>query len=113
MKDFIFMFNKNDWKVTGFYPYTSCVVDRIFSQNFNYKTEEHDFLDQLWNHLWKEAESLGCKLDNKIVLQITKINKSNLCDSVLYLGRYDGSVHLGLSLYQDSWLKDSNKKFNQ
>lgn len=111
MSEFKAFFHKEDWQVTGFYPYTSCVAIRICKQDHNYKTKDHDFLEDLWKYFWEKAEALGCKDDNKIVLQITFPNKVMLYPPVLYIGKYDGQVSLGLSLHQDEWLKDRNKSF--
>src|SRR6187402_3585948 len=105
MKEFTTYFNSKDWHVTGFFPYTSSVRDRILTQSHNYKTEEHDFLHYLWEDSWTKAIVNDVKFDNKIVLQLTKKNQE-FPDSVLYLGKYDGLISLGLSYSQDGWLKD-------
>lgn len=115
MSLFTAMFNFNDWTVTGFYPYTSSVTNRIYEQNHNYKTKEHDWLDERWEQFWKQAEEKNCRMDNKIVLQITKketfLNHNSSPSPVLYIGKYDGRVSIGLGMYQDEWLKDRNKFF--
>lgn len=66
--------------------------------------------------MWTKAEALKCRYDNKIVLQITKMPSPKMIDNypvnaTLYLGKYDGKISLGLSLYQDAWLKDTNQYF--
>jgi hypothetical protein len=71
MKEFFFMFNINHWTVTGFYPYTSSVICRLFAQSHNYKVEEHDFLDTLGASVKQMAEDKGCSWDNKVVVEIT------------------------------------------
>lgn len=114
MKEFILFFNESNWKVTGFFPYTSHVMDSILSQNHNYKDTHDDFLQHLWDYFSNEAEKLGCELDNKVVIQITKVNnsfKSSPHNSILYIGRYDNKVSIGLSLWQDEWITDRNKYF--
>ena len=116
MKQFTLFFRPDEWAVTGFFPYNSCVQDRLLEQNYNYKTNEHDFLEKIWDEMWAKAEELGCKYDNKIVLQITRIPNPKMINNcpvnaTLYLGKYDGKVSLGLSLYQDEWLKDRNQYF--
>ncbi len=110
MKHFIFMFNLNEWKVSGFFPYTSTVIQRIGEQNHNYKTDDHDFLEDLGNKVRELAEAKGCKWDNKVVVELTYKFECAVQPKI-YLGQYDGKWNLGLGVSQDEWLKDSNQHF--
>ena len=110
--NFLDSFYPSHWIVTAFYPYTSNVTDRLVSQNHNYKTKEHETLNSLWEYFSKEAKNKGCCLGNKIVLQITKKNNStNSTNAILYIGKYDGIVNIGLSMSQDNCSKSASKTF--
>lgn len=116
MKRFILFFRSEEWAVTGFFRYKSSVQDRVLEQDHNYITPEHEFLQQMWEDMWSKAVKLGCVFDNKIVLQITKIPNPRIKEEIainatLYLGYYDNKISLGLSVYQDAWLKDQNNYF--
>ncbi len=111
MKEFFFMFNINHWTVTGFYPYTSSVICRLFAQSHNYKVEEHDFLDTLGASVKQMAEDKGCSWDNKVVVEITYSYKDAEVPAKLYIGWYDGRWSVGIGVSQDDWLKDRNKHF--
>lgn len=92
--------NLQNWEITAYYGYRSSVIDRIATQSHNYKTQEHDFLEKIWSFVWEKAELKGFKLDNKIVLQLTNVCVlSDSPKSVLYIGRYDNIISLGLSMY--------------
>jgi hypothetical protein len=114
MKNFISYFNLNNWTLTAFYPYTSIVSCRILEQNFNYKTEEHDFLHAVGNKVKSLALQHGLDWDNKVVVQLTEkshIAGMNQIPAVIYVGFKDGLVSIGLGMYQDAWLTDKNKYF--
>jgi hypothetical protein len=92
------------------------VTYRILSQNHNYKVEHHDFLEELWNQLAIEAKYLGISLDNKIAFKCQIISKplGDLFEeqSFIYIGKYDGLVHVGFGVYQpDRYTKQYNKTF--
>ncbi len=107
--DLLEYFHLKDWEVTMFFPYTSAVTNRFASQNYNYETPEHHILEDLWNHFWGIADAKGCRLDNKIVLRLTKkASAVELFPINIYLGRYDGIVSLGLGVNQDSWLTNKD-----
>jgi hypothetical protein len=104
-----------DFNIVAFYPYTSIVSTTILEQNHNYKTDEHDFIQAFADKIWKKAEALGCRWDNKIVVELS-LDKSNhdtfRIDSNIFVGWYDGKISIGLGIWQpDSWTKESNIKF--
>jgi sulfatase maturation enzyme AslB (radical SAM superfamily) len=113
--DYTFWLKAKNLKIVVFYPYTTSVTHRILTQNFNYKTEEHDFLEALWNELAAKAEEMGIALDNKIAFKCVFVGESNVNfeeQSPIYIGRYDGNVHVGFGVYQkDSWTWTCNRTF--
>lgn len=103
-------------KIVKFFPYTTVVTNRILSQNHNYKTDCHDFLDYLWLGLEVKAKELGIALDNKIAFKCDIIYNplGDLFEehSSIYIGKYDGIVNIGFGVYQpDRYTKQYNKTF--
>jgi hypothetical protein len=100
-----------EWKAVKFFPYTSSVTNRLLTQSHNYKTPEHNFLDNIGNKFKDEIEEKGIRWDNKIVIKIESVITAggyNDIPSVLYIGCYDGLWNIGLGVYQDKWLADRN-----
>ena len=103
-------------KIVGFFPYTTVVTHRILSQNHNYKTDCHDFLNDLWLELLVKAEELNVALDNKIAFKCEIINSWSglgFCEnSPIYIGKYDGVIHIGFGIYQpNNYTKQYNEIF--
>jgi hypothetical protein len=89
-----------------FYPYTSGVDYRILAQNHNYKTEEHDFLEELGNKLHDIVVSTGINWDNKVVVEcLVKSATPNETFAHVFIGKYDGRWSVGLSCWSDPWIK--------
>jgi hypothetical protein len=108
MKHFTTSNKADKYKIVGFYRYTSVVQDRILTQNHNYKQDTDAYLDEFYNEILRRALVIGCQDDNKIVfeLAIAATNpKCNTKSSNLFIGKYDGKVSLGLSVYSDNWIK--------
>ena len=108
MKDFITFNKANKYKIVAFYRYTSVVQDRILEQNHNYKQKTDAYLDEFYNEILKRALIIGCQDDNKIVFELAIANnnpKLNTKSSNLFIGKYDGKVALGLTVYSDDWIK--------
>lgn len=104
-----------NFKVVGFYPYTSSTINRIYTQSHNCKTEEHDFLTEFGNAILDKAIELGCSKDNKIVVEIEFV--TSIGDfrktSNLFVGFYDGIINIGLGVYQpDEYTQKYNQFFN-
>ena len=98
-------------KVKAFYPYTSRVQMPILSQNHNYQTEEHDFVDFFADMVWKLAKELDCKKDNKIVVEI-EVTRGD-CSTRLFVGWYDWIRKIGLGYSQpDHYTKQYNQYFD-
>jgi len=102
-----------NFKVVGFYPYTSIVTNRILSQGHNHKTPEHDFVEEFGSAIKMKAEDLKCPWDNKVVCEIALIDHmKNSNNSNLFIGYKDGIISIGLGIWQpDSWTAKENKKF--
>ena len=102
------------FKVVGFYPYTSIVQRRILSQSHNFTVKDHDFIQEFGNAIRIKAEELGCRWDNKVVVEI-KSNETHDYfeqDSSLFVGYKDGVISIGLSVWQpDKWTAKENLKF--
>lgn len=114
MREFELFMNLEDYEIVAFYPYTSCVVTRILSQNHNYKTEEHDFLGRFGNAVLEQAIAMGCHNDNKIVIELKyKHSDFILKHSNIFVGHYDNIWSIGLGVHQDEWLErnGSNRYF--
>ena len=114
MKNYNIWLKADYFDIIAFYPYTSIVHMRLLEQNHNYKTEEHDFIQSFADEIWVKAEELGCKRDNKIVVEIkSKVLKDCFnINSSLFVGWHDGQISIGLSMYQpDSWTKENNINF--
>ena len=92
--------------VTGFYPYTSVVQNRILEENNNSIGDLP--LNRLFDDYMTVAVQLGCIKDNKVVIEITNI----LTKQKLYIGKYDGTVSLGMSVYQHDVSKQYTKHFD-
>lgn len=110
MRTYDLHLNLNNFKVTGFYPYTSGTVCRFLEQNHNYKTDEHDFLQEFGAKVKLKAEAKGCHWDNKVVVELTSTNPSVVTPKI-YVGQYDNLWSIGCGVWQDEWLKDSNLHF--
>ena len=102
------------FKVVGFYPYTSIVQKRICEQSHNYKTEDHDFIEDFGTAIQKQAIDLGVLWDNKVVVEIAAKESNGFFteESNLFVGYKDGRISIGLSVWQpDHWTKQYNQKF--
>lgn len=107
-----------NFRPVAFYPYTSRVADSFVSQNFNYKTDEHDILEAFGNAMQKKVEALGVKWDNKVVIELEYTPIDLRTDimfkaSHLFIGKADGRWSLGFAMMQDPWLEEvgANKYF--
>lgn len=107
-----------NYDVVGFYPYTSIVVNRIIESDYDIKRETDVMLKSFFDGAMMKAELLGCRLDNKIAIELRPIiSKNNTLDdmvsSTIFVGYKDGRYSVGLSVFQpDSWTSKHNKKFN-
>lgn len=103
-------------KIVKFFPYTTAVSHRILSQNHNYKTDCHDFLNYLWLGLEVKAKELGIHLDNKIAFKC-EFYEPNVGvmfkeQSAIYIGKYNGIIHVGFGVFQnDEYTQNFNKTF--
>lgn len=102
-----FWMKSENYKVVGFYPYTSGVENKFLSQNFNYKTDEHDFLETFCNSVKEMAIAKGCIWDNKVVVELEPIstNHNHVKASNIFVGYYDNVWSVGLGVWQDDWLE--------
>lgn len=115
LKKIKFLLNQPDsFKIVGYYPYTSFVSMRLLEQNHNYKTEEHDFLNEIGMCVRDKIESLDLRWDNKVVIELEHINTLNCYfkESNIFIGWCDGNWSLGLGVWQpDSYTKNLNINF--
>jgi hypothetical protein len=81
-----------DWKIINFFKYTSSVQVRLMQQSHNRDIPENEALNDMWRYFLNEAEQLGHRDDNKIVIEIQKNGRS------FYIGCYDGVVSIGLDV---------------
>ncbi|MBC7088683.1 MAG: hypothetical protein H5T96_09510 [Tissierellales bacterium] len=90
----------------AFYAYTSGVNAKILSQNHNYKTDEHDFLEKLGEQL---IDKLVDKVqwDNKVVVECKiVINRDDQkAVSNIFIGRYDNIWSVGFGVWGDEWIE--------
>ena len=104
-KDFIYWLRIENLKPINFYPYKSGVICRILTQNHNYETEEHNFLNGLGS---KIQDVVGKQIlwDNKVVIECeiisSRIDLKAL--SKIYIGKYDGIWSVGLGVWSDPWI---------
>lgn len=87
-----------------FWPYESCVQDRILQVENRYDATPHD--KQIYENTRDEIFSkfrvagIKCEMDNKIVFECkTYTGKS------VYIGFYDNVMHVGLSMTTAYWNK--------
>lgn len=88
-----------------FYPYTSRVINRVLTQNHNYKTEEADFLEDLGNKLKTVIVSQGIYWDNKVVIEckLTNTAQKSTCGNI-FIGKYDNLWSVGFGVMSDDWI---------
>lgn len=107
MKEYKLWLRIENLKPIKFYHYTSCTVYRILSQSFNYKTEEHDFLEELGNKLQMLIQEKGIAWDNKVVIECElDKNRTYIKEmSNIFIGKYDGRWSVGFGVWCDEWIK--------
>lgn len=102
------------FRPVAFYPYTSGVSNKILSQNYNYKTDCHDFLNTFGNRVKAMIEDLNIHWDNKVVVEL-QYNPTNLREDIrfksanIFVGWYDGIWSIGMAMWQDPWLEKRNQ----
>lgn len=110
MKEYKLWLKIENLKPIKFYPYTSGTVNRILSQSFNYKTEEHDFLQELGAKLQSIVTEKGIVWDNKVVIECelcpTRTDIGAM--SHIFIGKYDGQWSVGFGVSSDEWIKPIN-----
>ena len=114
MREYILWLKSTNFEVAAFYPYTSIVCNRILSQDHNYKSDEHDFLEKFGNEVLEMIVQKGLKIDNKIVVELkSKISNDFFCfKSNIFVGFKDGCISVGLGVWQpDAFTKKNNVKF--
>lgn len=103
MNNFRMWLKADRFEIVAFYPYTSVVQNRILSQNHNYQTEEHEFLNEFHAEILKQADAMSIPQDNKVAYELKyKIDPSvkDYSISNLFLGYKDNIVSLGLAVWQ-------------
>lgn len=116
MREFKLWLNPDDFRPVAFYPYTSGTANRILSQNHNYKTECHDFLEDFGNKVKKMIKDLdvGICWDNKVVVELEYHPKHDMRTDIgfksahIFIGCYDRLWSIGMAMWQDPWLEKSN-----
>lgn len=113
MDDLKFLLER-DFKVVGFYPYTSIVSNRIIGQSHNHEVKMHHELNTFGSKVKTSAIDLGCVWDNKVVVEIELLSNliGNETKSNLFVGFKDNLISIGLSVFQpDDFTKKYNLKF--
>lgn len=113
--------NLDNFKIVEYYPYTSVVTLRIVEENHNYKTKFDEWLDALWEQISECLTKVHkIMVDNKVAVKLVVKDEvfswreegNYFNGGVLYVGRYDGKVSIGLGVYQPwNHTKEYNKKF--
>lgn len=106
MKNYKFWLTVENLIPVKFYPYTSIVMFTLLSQNHNYKTEEHDFLEILGNEIKQLVEQRNIYWDNKVVIEckLKHLYPDQKATSSIFIGKYDGKWFVGLGVLCDSWI---------
>lgn len=87
----------------AFYPYTSCVMDRIFVVRDYHRIPEIKMLRQeLLDYF--QACKIDARMDNKIAFQMDVDGKR------IFYGFYDWTFSIGMSVRSDSWIKPIVRK---
>ncbi len=114
MKDLKIWLKPESFNVVGFYPYTSIVTCRILTKELFIKSKNDEFIQKFANEIEAKAIALGCRMDNKVVIEIEYINTfGNFTkQSNLFVGYKDCTIAIGLGIWQpDSWTAEHNKRF--
>ena len=107
MKDYKLWLKIENLKPIRFYPYTSGTLNRVLCQSFGYKTEEHDFLQELGNALQQMIVEKGIAWDNKVVIEceLTCTRFDTKIISNIFIGKYDGQWSVGFGVWSDEWIE--------
>ena len=115
MEEIKYWLKPENFEVVAYYPYTSIINLRFLSQSHNYKTVEHEMLNEFGNKIKEMAINKGCRWDNKVVVELKYKNTmlvENSFTSNIFVGFKDGLIHVGLGYYQpDSYTKEHNVIF--
>lgn len=103
-----YKFQAKHLKPVKFYRYRSGISHKILSQNHNYKTKEHDYLQELGISIKEIVKSKGINWDNKIVVECELLDIHPDCtkaQSNIFISYYDNIISIGLSVWSDEWIK--------
>jgi hypothetical protein len=82
----------------AFYPYTSCVMDRIFViRDYSEIPEIKKLRQELIDFF--QACKINARIDNKIAFELDVEGKR------IFYGFYDWTFSIGFSVRSDSWVK--------
>ena len=116
MKHAQFWMKPENFKVVGFYPYTSSVTNRIWEQSHNYKVQFHDEISAFGQAVEAMAVEIGCRWDNKVVVELEFKGSDRFFNkhSNLFVGWYDGKWSIGMGVFQpDSYTQKYNQVFEE
>ena len=100
-------FKIQDLKPVKFYRYTSGVTHKILSQNHNYKTNEHHYLNKIGTEVKELVKSKGINWDNKVVVECELLytHSDMKSKSNIFISYYDNIISIGLSVWSDKWVE--------
>lgn len=93
--------------IVAFYPYTSIIMNALIEQSYNYKTPQHEFLEEFGAKIKEMAIAKGARWDNKVVVEIRyKCPNPNgeFVMSNLFVGFKDGIIRIGIGV----WMPDKH-----
>ena len=101
-------FDKKDYEILAFYPYTSIVQDRIADYNEMFKPRGDKRIKDLFNAILDETnDKCGREFnDNKIAFKI----KDNRDGKIYYIGQKDWDYPIGESIFQETATEVTFKK---